>query len=132
MPVGTMPEDDEDEKLEPEDLLPLDDPLLELLDECVMSVSTGPDEDDASLCVQTPSARNVFMPGMWIATVRTRPSMRFNVSMRSSPSPFAVGVIRQSPTCNSSAEQNPQASSRRTRNWCSGVALRRRLITTNL
>ena len=57
-------EPEELEKLDPDDLLPLDDPLLELLDECVMSVSTGPDEDDRSLCVQTPSARNVFVPGM--------------------------------------------------------------------
>jgi len=54
------------EKLDPEDLLPLDDPLLELLEEMESerSVSTGPDEDNTSLCVHTPSARNVFMPGM--------------------------------------------------------------------
>jgi hypothetical protein len=76
-----------DEKLEPLDLLPLPLLLLELLDmldsvtsdspdDESTSVKPGPDPEDASLWVQTPSARYVLVPGTRSATVRTRPSIR--------------------------------------------------------
>lgn len=101
-----------DEKLDPLDLLPLLDPLddePETLGPVTLpeieipgpldpadGAAPSPDSDDdfASLCVQTPSARYVFVPGTRIATVRTTPSMRSIASMRSSSSWPSVNVIR--------------------------------------
>ena len=82
-------------ELDPEKLKPLDLlPLLELDEEPELADRLGPvpppvlseipgpplDDDGASLCVQTPSARWVLVPGTRIATVRTRPSMRSSSS----------------------------------------------------
>jgi hypothetical protein len=77
-------------------LLPLPLLLLELLDmldsvtsdspdDESTSVKPGSDPEDASLWVQTPSARYVLVPGTRSATVRTRPSIRSIESIRSSP-----------------------------------------------
>jgi hypothetical protein len=51
-------------------------------------------EPFASLCVHTPSARYVFVPGTWMATVRTTPSMRSSESIRSSSNWPSISVIR--------------------------------------
>ena len=134
---------------EPLDLLPVDDPLL---DEPLLDPDMDPDPepepdplpepeldpDDAlpepelwavagmSLWTHTPSASNVFVPGMWMATVRVGASMRTTDSTASS---FMCSSIRKSPGWMNSADAKPHSSPRRTMNGCSGVAFRRRLIT---
>lgn len=91
-----LPEPDEelDDMDDPLDLL-ADEPLL-LLDEPLPEPDPEPLELDPdpeewavagmSLCTQTPSAENVFVPGMWMATVRVGASMRSTVSTSSSAS----------------------------------------------
>lgn len=151
-----LPEDD-DPDVEPEvendedplDLLPDDDPLLEepLLDPDIDPdpepdpdplPEPEPDPDDPlpepelwavagmSLWTHTPSARSVFVPGMWIATVLVGASIRTTDSTSSS---FMCSSIRKSPGWMNSAEAKPHSSPRRIMNGCSGVALRRRLMT---
>lgn len=100
-PVLLTPIELELEKLEPLDLLPLLDELPEEETDAEMLGPVLPPELEipgpllerldkpgpgsfASLCVHTPSAKYVFVPGTWIATVRTMPSMRSIASMRSS------------------------------------------------
>lgn len=80
---------------DPLDLLPdpddeplLDDPLPEP-DPDPDPLELDPEPDDCavagmSLWTQTPSAEKVFVPGMWIATVRVGASMRSTVSTSSS------------------------------------------------
>lgn len=142
-----LPEDDPEVENEddPLDLLP-DDPLLEepLVDP---DVEPDPDpdpepepeadpDDEAleplwavagmSLWTQTPSARSVFVPGMWMATVRVGASIRTTESTSSS---FMCSSIRKSPGWMNSADAKPHSSPRRIMNGCSGVAFRRRLMT---
>lgn len=112
------------EKLEPLDLLPLlelldDDPVVRIVrpespllppefenpgpefEMCgptpelvAANVAFVAPDPFASLCVHTPSARYVFVPGTWMATVRTTPSMRSSESIRSSSSSPLISVIR--------------------------------------
>lgn len=86
------PEDDIDDPLdlpEPdEEPLSLDEPLAEPEPD-PEPLELDPDPEDwavagMSLWTQTPSAENVFVPGMWIATVRVGASMRSTVSTSSS------------------------------------------------
>lgn len=72
--------------LEPDDDPLLDEPLPEAEPE---PLELDPEPDDCavagmSLWTQTPSAEKVFVPGMWIATVRVGASMRSTVSTSSS------------------------------------------------
>lgn len=131
---------------DPLDLPPDDEPLLE---EPLVDPDIDPDpepdpepepepdpEDDPleplwavagmSLWTQTPSARSVFVPGMWMATVRVGASIRTTESTSSS---FMCSSIRKSPGWMNSADAKPHSSPRRTMNGCSGVAFRRRLMT---
>lgn len=83
--------DDIDEPLDllaqpDEDPLLLDDPLPELEPE-PLELEPEPEEcavAGMSLWTQTPSAEKVFVPGMWMATVRVGASMRSTVSTSSS------------------------------------------------
>jgi hypothetical protein len=74
---------------EPEDEpLLLDEPLPELEPE-PLELDPEPEEcavAGMSLWTHTPSAENVFVPGMWMATVRVGASMRSTVSTSSSAS----------------------------------------------
>lgn len=105
-----LPEDEpEDEKeddpldLLPDDPLPLDDPLPDPDPEPEPEPEPDPLPDPdpepepealpdpelwavagMSLWTQTPSARSVFVPGMWMATVRVGASMRTTDSTSSS------------------------------------------------
>lgn len=79
-----------------------------------------------SLWTQTPSARSVFVPGMWMATVRVGASIRTTDSTSSS---FMCSSIKKSPGWMNSADAKPHSSPRRTMKGCSGVAFRRRLMT---
>ncbi|MBX3410393.1 MAG: hypothetical protein KF859_10975 [Phycisphaeraceae bacterium] len=91
LPEPLPDEDDIDDPLdlpEPDDKpLLLDDPLPEPDPE---PLELDPDPDDCavsagmSLWTHTPSAENVFVPGMWMATVRVGASMRSTVSTSSS------------------------------------------------
>ncbi|GJQ29683.1 MAG: hypothetical protein HBSAPP03_15670 [Phycisphaerae bacterium] len=86
------PEEELDDIDDPLDLL-ADEPLL-LLDEPLPEPEPEPLELDPdpeewavagmSLWTQTPSAENVFVPGMWMATVRVGASIRSMVSTSSS------------------------------------------------
>src|SRR5690606_27759560 len=80
-----------------------------------------------SLWTHSPSARSVVVPGMWMATVRAGASMRTTDSTGSS---LRWSSIEWSPGWTNSAEAKPHSSPRRIMNGCSGVALRRRLMTT--
>ena len=134
---------------DPLDLLPDDDPLLDepLLDpdmdpdpepEADPLPEPEPDPDEAlpepelwavagmSLWTHTPSASSVFVPGMWMATVRVGASMRTTDSTSSS---FMCSSIRKSPGWTNSADAKPHSSPRRIMKGCSGVAFRRRLMT---
>lgn len=93
------PEPDDENDDEPLDLLPGDDPLDEL-PEPLPDPDPLPEPDPlpdppelfdspgvppgplspVSLWTQTPSARNVLVPGMWMATVRAGASTRSTVS----------------------------------------------------
>lgn len=84
-----LPEDDMDEPLdlpEPDEEPLLDDPLPEPEPE---PLELDPEPEDCavagmSLWTQTPSAEKVFVPGMWMATVRVGASMRSTDSTSSS------------------------------------------------
>lgn len=86
-----LPEDDIDEPLdlpEPDEEPLLDDPLPEPEPD-PEPLELDPEPDDCavagmSLWTQTPSAEKVFVPGMWMATVRVGASMRSTVSTSSS------------------------------------------------
>jgi len=114
MLADPLPDDDPDvepdveNEDDPLDLLPEDDPLL---DEPLVDPDMDPDPepepdplpepdpepDDAlpepelwavagmSLWTHTPSASSVFVPGMWMATVRVAASIRTTDSTTSSP-----------------------------------------------
>ena len=97
------PEEELDDIADPLDLPePDDEPLL--LDEPLPEpdpkpLELDPDPDECavvgmSLWTQTPSAENVFVPGMWIATVPVGASMRTTDSTSSS---FICSSIRKSP-----------------------------------
>jgi len=80
--------DDIDEPLDllAEEPLLLDDPLPEP-DPEPLELEPEPEEwavAGMSLWTQTPSAEKVFVPGMWMATVRVGASMRSTVSTSSS------------------------------------------------
>jgi len=80
VPLDLLAEPDEDPLLE--------DPLPEL-DPEPLELDPEPEEcavAGMSLWTQTPSAENVFVPGMWMATVRVGASMRSTVSTSSSAS----------------------------------------------
>ena len=92
--------DDDPLDLLPDDPLPLDEPLPESDPEPDPDPDPLPEPDPEpemlpdpeplwavagmSLWTQTPSARSVFVPGMWTATVRVGASMRFTDSTSSS------------------------------------------------
>ncbi|MCE7888103.1 MAG: hypothetical protein DYH12_00105 [Sorangiineae bacterium PRO1] len=88
-----LPDDDDiddplDFPLDPDDEPLLDDPLPEP-DPEPEPLELDPEPDDCavagmSLCTHTPSAEKVFVPGMWMATVRVGASMRSTVSTSSS------------------------------------------------
>jgi len=90
LPLPLPEEEKDDEPLDlPEDPLlePLPDPepdplplLPDPLDACVASSRML----DTSLWTHTPSAENVFVPGMWMATVRVGASTCSTVCTRSS------------------------------------------------
>jgi len=88
-PLDLLPEPDDDplpldEPLPEPDPLPDPDPEADPLadpDPELCAVSTG-----MSLWTHTPSAENVFVPGMWMATVRVGDSTRSTVSTSSSAS----------------------------------------------
>jgi len=132
-----LPEPDEldDDIDDPLDLLPDDEPLLleePLPEPDPLPLELDPDPEEwavagMSLWTHTPSAEKVFVPGMWIATVRVGASMRSTVSTSSSA---RRSPIRKSPFLRNSADEKPHSSPRRMRNGCSGVALIRRLMTT--
>lgn len=85
------PEEELDDIDDPLDLLAddpllLDDPLPELEPE-PLELDPEPEEwavAGMSLWTQTPSAENVFVPGMWMATVRVGASIRSTLSTSSS------------------------------------------------
>lgn len=80
-PLDLLPEP-EDDPLPLEDALPEPDPEPEPLE-----LDPEPDEwavAGMSLWTQTPSAEKVFVPGMWMATVRVGASMRSTLSTSSS------------------------------------------------
>jgi hypothetical protein len=116
--LGVPPESEL--KLDPLDLpLPLPEPEELPLDEPL----PDPDEPDgepnvsklgASLWVQAPSARNMFVPGTWIDTVRTTPERASSEAMRSSASPPpAAGTMSRSPISRRCADAKPHSSPRR-------------------
>jgi hypothetical protein len=86
------PEEELDDIDDPLDLLPADEPLLleEPLPETEpLELDPEPEEwavAGMSLWTQTPSAEKVFVPGMWMATVRVGASIRSTVSTSSSAS----------------------------------------------
>jgi hypothetical protein len=81
-PLDLLAEPEDDEPLLLEEPLPeLEPEPLELEPELVEWAVAG-----MSLWTQTPSAENVFVPGMWMATVRVGASMRSTVSTSSSAS----------------------------------------------
>ncbi len=75
---------------DPLDLLPeLDDELLPEPEPDPELLELAPDPEECavagmSLWTQTPSAEKVFVPGMWMATVRVGASMRSTFSTSSS------------------------------------------------
>jgi hypothetical protein len=128
----------------PEEPLPLDEPLPEPepdpdpepepLPEPEPEPEPLPEPDPLcavagmSLWTQTPSASSVFVPGMWMATVRVGASI---LTTDSTSSSFMCSSIRKSPAWMNSADAKPHSSPRRIMNGCSGVAFRRRLMTMN-
>ncbi|MBX3408173.1 MAG: hypothetical protein KF869_15580 [Phycisphaeraceae bacterium] len=107
------PEDEKDD--DPLDLPDEPEPLLEPDPEPDADAEIPlPDPEEAavagmSLWTHTPSAEKVFVPGMWIATVRLGASMRTTDSTSCS---FLCSSIRTSPGWMNSAEAKPHRHSR--------------------